>query len=359
MKAKVKSAELGKALKLCVSAIEPKDQIRSNIEFEADVDNSLLLLKATNNQYSISVVCSAEVSDDGVAVVDGKMAYNVVAKATGDCTLSSNGEVLAIKGSGTTKLTEIDNCLPMLSKTKGKTVKCDSVAFKNAINKIGYAISEDQSRIVLTGAHIVTKDNEMTITSLDGFRLAQTYIMCSGDDIDVIVASRTLNAICDAINGDELTLSVDGVHLSIQSSDFSIDSVLLSGDYIDTERIIPKEFTTNVLVNTSEFRRICDSATVASGSSNLVKIHIEDDKIVVRANSIENGADFDGETSALVDGSPLDIAFNLKYLIQSINHVETEQCEIHCTTSVSPAIFASHNDEKADIHLILPVRVFA
>ena len=66
MKAKVKSAELGKALKLCVSAIEPKDQIRSNIEFEADVDNSLLLLKATNNQYSISVVCSAEVSDDVV-----------------------------------------------------------------------------------------------------------------------------------------------------------------------------------------------------------------------------------------------------------------------------------------------------
>ena len=245
----------------------------------------------------------------------------------------------------------------MIDHVEGKVFGCDSIAFKNAINKVSYAIGEDQSRIILTGAHIVTNDGIMTITALDGFRLAQTEILCIGEDIDIVVPSKILNMICDAITTGELSFASNGIHFSVSGEGFSMNSIILSGQYIDTARIIPTEFKTNVLVKTSDLRNLLDSATVASGSSNLVKLIIKGESITVTSNSED--ADFNGDTSALIEGDDIIIAFNLKYLIQSINHIESEKCAIRMTMPVSPAIFTDVSEgTKPDIHLILPVRVF-
>ena len=105
---------------------------------------------------------------------------------------------------------------------------------------------------------------------------------------------------------------------------------------------------------------VLDSATVASGSSNLVKLVVGDDKIVVTSNSKETDADFHGEVSAMTEGEGLSISFNLKYLIQAFNHVLSEKCVMHMVTPVSPCIISDKTDGTVpDKHLILPVRTFA
>ena len=356
MKATAKSNELGRALKLCVNAIDPKDPIRSNIECVAEGDN--IHLKATCSQLSVSVICNAKVDDEGVAIVDGKTAYNVIAKASGDCVLSSDSKSMTIKTSGRTKLPNINNPLPMIQQTDGNKVTCDAVAFKNAVNKIFYAIGEDQSHLILTGAHIVSDGQTLVMTSLDGFRLAQTEIICEGDNIDMVVPSRVLEMICNCIIGDTLTIVSNGIHLTVVGDGFILNAITLSVNYIDTERIVPTTFRTKVLINSSAIKNVMDSATVASGSTNLVKLEIGDEKIIVTSNSED--ADFHGDVDALVDGNPLTIAFNLKYLIQAFNHIETEQSVINMSTPVSPAVITDKNEGvKSDIHLILPVRTFS
>ena len=354
MKSTIKANELTRALKLCVNATDPKDPVRSNIEFVAE--NDKITVAATNTQYYIRIECDSKVDEEGIAVVDGKMAYNVATKASGDCILSTNDNSMTIKTNGRTKLPNIDRRIPVLEHVEKNHVHCDAVAFKNAFSKVAYAISEDESRVILTGAHIVTNGNIMTFTALDGFRLTQTQIECGGESVDIVVPQRILSAICDSITDGELDIYTDGIHLSVNGDGFEINSVILSGQYIDTARIIPQSFNTNALVKTQDMRNLLNSATVASGASNLVKLIVSNDSITVTSNS--EIADFNGECDALVEGEGLSIAFNLKYLAQAINHIDTEQCDICFTSPTSPCVLKCHNDVQNDFSLILPVRVF-
>ena len=360
MKVKVKSSEINKAMKLCANAIDPKDPIRSNINFVVEGEN--ITLSATNGQYSIEVVAKGDIQEEGTAIVDGKMAYNVISKSTGDCLFTTDGKSMTIKTSGKTRLPNIDHDLPVIEAPNGEvnSVTFDSIEFKNAINKISYAIAEDESRVVLTGAHIVTKDGVVAeITALDGFRLAQTSLPCVGsmeNQIDIIVPAKILNAICDAVTDGDIELLTNGSKITVRGENFKINAITLSGTFIDTEKIIPTSFKTKVLVKTADIKNCADSATVASGTNNLVKLVIENDNVAIMSNS--DVADFHGDVSALIEGDNIVISFNIKYLIQAFNHISTEECELLFNQSVSPAIIKPHEENNADISLLLPVRTF-
>lgn len=361
MNARTQINEISNAVKLCVKALDPRDNIMSNIMFEAE-DNEMKMM-AMNNSYSIIVSFPCDVQEYGCATVDGKMAYSVITKGVSTCTLTADERNMTIKTIGRTRLPNIDRELPLHKDVEGDIVKFDAVSFKNAISRIDYAISEDQSRIVLTGAHVVTDGISCTITSIDGFRLAQTTIPCNGDAIDIIIPSRILSAVCDAITDGEITLTTNGNGVSIVGNNFKINALLITGAYIDTKKIIPNTFTTNVLAKTIDIKRLVDLATVASGVSNLVKLVISSDKISIMANSNSadnsNGADFYGDVDALVEGPELAISFNLKYLISLLNHINTEQCEVKFNSSVSPCVIVPHENMSNDINLVLPVRTFS
>ena len=354
MKAKLKINEFQRALKLCYNAIDPKDTIRSNILFSAE--ENLIRMKATNGLYSIDVVCNSDVSEEGKAFVDGKMAYNVVSKATGDCKLSADENSMVINASGRTKLPNINKELPWIDEVTGSEVSFDGVAFRNAIEKTKYAIGEDQSRMILTGAHITSDGFVATVTALDGFRLAQTTFDCVGSNIDIIVPTPILDAICSAITDGNIVLRTNKSRITVVGDNFLINASLLDGQYVDTARIIPTDFNINVLVNTAIFKNCVDTATISCGNTNMVKLIVEKDKLKVASNS--EMADYSGEVDAAVNGEELTIAFNIRYLVQTLSKIGTEQCEVRLNSNTSPAIFAPHEEGNKDINLILPVRTF-
>ena len=354
MKVKIKSNEIGKAVKLCANAIDVKDPTRSNISFVAE-DNKMTL-RATNSQYSIEVIAKGDVQEEGAAIVDGKMAYSAISKGSGECLLTADEKSLTIKTSGRTKLPNINHSLPLIEEVEGKKATFDAIEFKNAISKVSYAISEDESRVILTGAHIVTDGKVATITALDGFRLAQTVISCDGEEIDIIVPTRILNAICDAITDGKFDIVSNGIKITAKGEGFTINATTLSGTYIDTARIIPTEFKTKALVKTIDIKDCVDSATVASGANNLVKLVVQNDNIAIMSNS--DVADFHGDVSAMIEGEDIIISFNIKYLIHALNHIDSEQCEFRFNQSTSPAVIVPHKENCDDLFLVLPVRTF-
>ena len=353
MKVKIKVSEIQGAIKQCANAIDPKDMIRSNIMIEAE--EGAVRIKATNGQYSLERTIYCDVQEEGIATVDGKMAYGVIAKASGECTIIADLENMIIKTNGRTKLPNLHRDIPLIETATGSQTVFSAIEFKKAIQTIDYAIGEDQSRLILTGAHIVSDGNVTTITALDGFRLAQTQISCEGDRLDVVIPSKILAAVCDAIVDGNLCLSTNGNHVSFSGDGFLVNSLALSGTYIDTTRIIPTEFKTNALVKTSDIKDCANTATLASGTSNLVKIELSKDKLTVKSNSDE--ADFQAEIEAMYDGDDVIIGFNLKYLIQMLSHIETEQCEFRLNSPIAPAVIVPHADNVNELHLILPVRL--
>ena len=58
------------------------------------------------------------------------------------------------------------------------------------------------------------------------------------------------------------------------------------------------------------------------------------------------------------EGANLNIAFNVKYLIDVVRFIDAEQIEIALNTAMSPCVITPVND-KDYVHLVLPVRTGA
>lgn len=351
MIATVNASAFGKLVKVANTVIEPKDTIRSNVEIRA-VDGKLFI-KATGNTCLLEMSTSAEVTEDGEAIVDGRMLYNIVQKATNQLTITSKDGSCVIRANGRTKLPIIDVSLPHISEPSGETIAVDAEAFKKLYGKISYAISEDQTRIVLTGALIECEGGVMKMTALDGFQMSHSYIGCEGKG-RFIVPRKVLDTICTSVGDGMLYFNTDGNRIVATNGDTIVNGALLNGDYIDYDRLLPQTFATECLVNTESMRSALSSSLICTEGNNLLKMTVGEDKVTIRTNN--QTADFEAVEDAKVRGNGLQIAFNVKYLIGAFNSIETEQAVMKFNQSISPMILTGEG--SVDVHLILPVRVF-
>ena len=106
------------------------------------------------------------------------------------------------------------------------------------------------------------------------------------------------------------------------------------------------------------FKKAVDRAALMAmkGNNNLLAFKIADSKMAVESKS-EIGDVFE-ELDVFQEGADLNIAFNVRYLIDIVRNVDAEQLTFNFNNSVSPVIVTPAQDREY-IHLILPVRTAA
>ena len=90
-----------------------------------------------------------------------------------------------------------------------------------------------------------------------------------------------------------------------------------------------------------------------NSGNNLVKLVVGENDVKVMSNSEE--ADYEADVACETIGDGLKIAFNHKYLMETIASIVENEITLHFNTPVSPCIIG--NKETSGFRLILPVRV--
>ena len=97
------------------------------------------------------------------------------------------------------------------------------------------------------------------------------------------------------------------------------------------------------------------SLMAREGRNNLVKLHFEEGHMSLFSNA-DMGEVHEDLTCSL-NGKPLDIAFNAKYLTDAIRNIGEDEFVFCFNTNVSPSIIRP-KDGKGYLYLVLPVRTF-
>ncbi len=90
------------------------------------------------------------------------------------------------------------------------------------------------------------------------------------------------------------------------------------------------------------------------GNSNLIKLNLEDDNMVITSNS--QLGKVREEVSINLQGEPLQIAFNSKYLLDVLKTMEEDQVLLELTSSVTPCVIKNKEIDNCK-YLVLPVRL--
>ena len=90
------------------------------------------------------------------------------------------------------------------------------------------------------------------------------------------------------------------------------------------------------------------------GNTNLVKLDIQEDNMIITSNSQLGKAK--EEISIILQGEPLKIAFNSKYLIDIFKAIDSEEILMEFSSAVSPCVVKNKDDNECT-YLLLPVRL--
>jgi len=155
-----------------------------------------------------------------------------------------------------------------------------------------------------------------------------------------------------------ISITSSGTQAVFRLEHVELAAQLIDGNFPDYNQIVPKTFNTRVQVQTSEFLKACKAANVfARDAKYAVRLDITPGGVTVQAVSAETGDNI-GHVDASVEGEPLQIAFNGKYLIDHVSAVGTEGAAIELTTPSAPAVFRpSDGGQDAYCGVIMPLHL--
>jgi DNA polymerase-3 subunit beta len=237
------------------------------------------------------------------------------------------------------------------------------------IEQVTFSAATDESRPVLTGVVTKFEKDKVTFAAADGFRLSVRHATLSApvdQPIIVIVPAKALQEV-GRVSGDqedpiEMAVTENKSQVLFKLTNIEIVSQLIDGVFPDFTRIIPESHATRTVVNTSELQNAVKASSVfAREAMNTVRVQIAPSgemgagKMTVTATSAESG-DNVGDIDATVDGEPVEIAFNARYLTDVLSVLHAPQVAIETSGSSSPGVIKAVNRDDFT-HVIMPMHL--
>ncbi|HIU82418.1 MAG TPA: DNA polymerase III subunit beta [Candidatus Faecicola pullistercoris] len=338
--------------------------ILEGIKLEASGDN--LILTATDLELSIEKRINASVKVEGCAVCNGKFLIDYINKVKDEAIeLDATGEDKLIirfaDGYGNINLMAADEYPPFKNVDELLSFKIKQKDFKDMINKVIFCAAQEDTRPVLKGCCIDLSRNCVTAVTSDGYRLAmcKKVIEYSGEEKKIVVPARSLNEVSKLLEDDEdeVSVNIERNHLMVQIKNTKIVTRLIDNEYINYNKIIPAEFTTELTVDKKLLERSLERASlvIKNDKKSIVKLEIKENVLNISAQSDESTTN---ENIAIsLNGKDLQIGFNVKYITDSLRAITDNFVKLKFNTSTSPGIIVPTSQEEDYLYLILPIRI--
>jgi DNA polymerase-3 subunit beta len=247
------------------------------------------------------------------------------------------------------------------------TVKLAGDLFKEIIGQTVIAVSNQESRPILTGVHFVLKGTQLMAVATDSHRLAQRKVQLPeaiAQRYDVIIPGKSLTElsrmISDGSETVELRIAENQVLFILGETWFY--SRLLEGNYPETSRLIPESSETTVELNASSFLASIERASLLSHESrnNVVKLTLGPDANLAKisGNSPDVGNVEEDIQASSLEGAGLEISFNPDYMKDALRSFGQSEIKIAFTSALRPFTLVPTEDEDNFIQLITPVRTY-
>lgn len=348
--------------------------ILSNILMQTD--DGRLKLSATNLEIGIRCWVKADIVDPGAITVPARLLGDFVNQLpAGTVTLDLNGRNHTMRVSADRHKADIKGIdaadFPVLpSVDEGTRFSLDTRTFKNMIQQVVIAAATDDARPVLTGVLMVADPDagRLTLAASDGFRLSvrESELDAPIDGrLSLIIPARALAELQRVASDDDDTISVaippTRNQILFQLKDIDIVSQLIEGNPPDYEKIIPTASATRVVINTKAFlgaARIASS--FARDAANVVRLKLTPGDelggtVMISAQSAEIGGN-ESEIEAAVDGEPMEVAFNARYLMDVLGVMTSDQIVLEVASPSSPGVFRPA-DQTPFTHIIMPMHI--
>lgn len=344
--------------------------IRSTLPVLANVliqaDDNQLVLSSTNLEIGVIKTLKAEISEPGAVTIPAKTLVEVIASLSGEIvTLEASEAQIHIS---TKKFKASLNGIPAtefpnipLASEGG--ISINPKVLQQALPEITFAAASDDGRPILTGILTQLKKSTLELVATDGFRLShKTLPVDQTTDLDVLIPRRTFEEVVRLISEEktdttlEIATSEGQNQIVFKIGDTQLSSRLIEGQFPNWERIVPTTFESTATVDRSDLLKAVKLASVfARDNSNIIRISCSSEGLTLTSEAKELGGQ-ETQIEATVEGKDLTVAFNSRFLIESLSSCPGDQVVIQFSGSLSPALIKPIKEAGLE-YVIMPVRL--
>jgi len=344
--------------------------VLNGIKFE--LNNDGLYLTASDTDLTIKTFIKRDkikkVEENGSIVVQSKYLNEIIRKLPDDII---DIEVIdGLKILITAKTSQFSlNCLkvedyPQIKLDYQKDpIILNGNLFKTIIKQTVFAISNQESRPLLTGINLKIQGNVMEITATDSYRLAKKTILLKDyvkEEINVTIPGNNISELDKIINDDEpVEMHMFSNKALFIYKNITFQTNLLSGTYPNTNNLIPDNFTIMFNANYNDFYSAIDRASLLTQNKekNIVKMETKNNNLTISSFASEIGRVEETIDIEKNESDNIGISFSAKYMMDALKTIDDTELLVLLNSEIKPIVIKSVKDETL-IQLILPIKTY-
>ncbi len=349
---------------------------RSSLPILANIclttEKNKLKLSATDLEIGVTTVMRAKVAQEGSITLPARLLTEFISNNKDnslsikikdyEAQLQSSRYKASISGIDSSDFPSI----PSPGEDRLGSVKSDSL--KKGLQDVLFATAVNDARPVLNGVLFDLVGEKLTLVATDSYRLSERIIdLPKGEKFiktaRIIVPAKAVAEIIRMLPDEDQKVDIflNQNQVSFIFGETQLVARLIEGNYPEYKQIIPSGETISLLVNKNDFiEALKVSDLFARDNSHNIKIKIEKGqqkgKFYIKAISSAVSNKNIAEIKAEISGEDIEIAFNAKFILDSLSSMGSEMVTIKFFDLDRPMVICPTNDNSF-LNLVMPLRV--
>ncbi len=351
-----------------VGAVEKKhtSKILENILIQ--VAEKELTLVGTDLEIEMSANIDIQAESVGQTTAPARKLYDICKALPSDCFIlfeTDDKQHLHIHGLRSRfKLATLSaDDFPVLDDIPIKQeVSIPEKSLKELLDNVSFSMANQDVRYYLNGLLLEFSDNKIHGVATDGHRLAVSEFSTqnnSTDDLKIIVPRKgilELSRLLDLTSEIPVTLQISDNHIRVNKDGIQFTSKLIDGKYPDYQAAIPSSSTHQIELDREQFRNTLSRVAILSNEKfRGIRIGLKNGQMTLHSNNPENES-AEEEIDVNYSGDFFEIGFNVSYLLEAVNHIDSETIILELSSPDTSALLHAVDDENTR-YVVMPIRL--
>ena len=367
MKFSCEKALLTAAVSTTSRAVAAKSSIPAmeGILIEAD---TRLRLTGYNLETGIQATVPAEIKEPGSLVLSARLFGEIIRKMPDDVVIFTAKDYMVNIKCGMSEFnilgTDPEEFPELPSVEQQNAVVLEQSVLRSMISQTLFAVSDNESRPIHTGSLFEVEDGQLTVVSVDGYRLAlrreKLENVGKDESFSFVVPGAALSEVERICSGEgPVTVSQGARHIMFQAGQTVLVCRRLEGEFLPYRNAIPRNNKIHVECDAKALLSSIDrvSLIISEKLKSPLRCVFGDGMVSITTKTgIGDAAD---QCPITGDGQGLEIGFNNKYLMDALKAAPADRLRLEFTSGVAPCVILPAEGEETFVYMVLPVRLKA
>ena len=242
----------------------------------------------------------------------------------------------------------------------GAAISLPQKTLKRLLQLVQFAMASQDIRYYLNGMLLVLEGKHLRVVATDGHRLSysETTLEAEVETREVIIPRKTVVELSKLLGevDDPVELRIGANQVTITLPGTELVTKVVDGKFPDYQRVIPVNQPRHLKANRQTVIQALQRAAILSNEKfRGVRLVMSENTlgIVCNNNEQEEAAD---EIEVSFSGEPLDMGFNVTYLLDGLGAVNTDEITLSLGDANSSMLLTSEG-EAGFKYVVMPMRI--